>query len=444
MKYSKNILAQSLAILLTAGCSASQKQPAEESQAPITDTGSSSEAISDISYEDLTPYVSDIDHMDIPPRKIIAFGEATHGNKDFTQLKMQIFKQLVSQQNIRAFAIEGDFGGCQKVNSYIQNGVGTAEEAAGEIGFAIYKTQEMADLLEWMKGFNESQPLENQIRFYGFDMQRYDNNKEELFTLLDKTVPQLSLKYQNALEDFTDDTMYDLKKATVEQLLDKLNTLNAELEDQKDLIISSSSPKEYDLIRQYIKSIEANTQLRIASSYGTVRDGFMAEYVSWILDFEEKYYGSKQIFITGHNGHIGKTTATFGTKKVMGEILADQYGEEYYAIGSEFYKSNFLAPDTMTGKRTEFEILNKGDERLALLLHQAEIKMLFLDMKAASANPTLYEYLTAKQPISSVGEGFSKASALMEKAYTQKLSPLLTYDGIVFVDSAEPSAMIQQ
>ena len=65
-----------------------------------------------------------VSKMELPAKTIIGFGEATHGNKQFTTLELDIFKHLVEKQGYRVFAIEGDFGGGQKVNEYILGGSG--------------------------------------------------------------------------------------------------------------------------------------------------------------------------------------------------------------------------------------------------------------------------------------------------------------------------------
>lgn len=104
-------------------------------------------------------------------KRIIALGEATHGNKEFQELKLSIFKKLVEENGVRAFAIEGDFGGCLEVNEYIHGGSGSALEAVKKIGFKIYQTKEMMNLIDYMRDYNMSH-LDDDIRFYGFDMQR--------------------------------------------------------------------------------------------------------------------------------------------------------------------------------------------------------------------------------------------------------------------------------
>ncbi len=127
--------------------------------------------------EQLKIYAKGVDTISIPANaKVIALGEATHGNAEFQQLKLDVFQNLVEKHGVRGFAIEGDFGGCEQVNRYIHGGEGTAQEAAAAIGFKIYQTDEMAELFTYMREYNASAPDGEDLRFYGFDMQRYKNS----------------------------------------------------------------------------------------------------------------------------------------------------------------------------------------------------------------------------------------------------------------------------
>lgn len=396
----------------------------------------------DVSPDALLPYTTETSAMPMPDAAIVALGEATHGNSEFTLLKLDVFQLLVEQKGHRAFALEGDFGGCQKVNAYIHGGDGTAEQAASEIGFAIYRTKEMAELIEWMREFNTDRDPADRIRFYGYDMQRYDNSKEDLFSLLGKADPELCAAYERAMNELTNESMYDLDGATIDVALSVLEELGAQLNTRKESIISATSESEFEMMEQYALCLVQNTILRTAGDqYGTLRDGFMAEKASWILDYESKHFDMPRLFIAGHNSHIGKTTATYGMEKSMGELLAARYGGQYYTIGTEFYKSTFLAPDTETGERQTFTILNSGDHRLAVILSQTNMPDLFLDIDAASENPALAEYLNQVQAMSAVGEVFSDSFVDVEMMYTQSISPAQTYDGLIFVAVATPTTM---
>ena len=92
--------------------------------------------------------------------------------QNFSSLKLEVFKLMVKNNGVRAFALEGDYGGCEQVNRYIHGGEGTAQEAAAAIGFSIYRTEEMAELISYMRQYNESALEGEDLRFYGFDMQR--------------------------------------------------------------------------------------------------------------------------------------------------------------------------------------------------------------------------------------------------------------------------------
>ena len=93
-----------------------------------------------VNPEEFLAYAEPVENITVPESaKIIALGEATHGNAEFQQLKLEVFKQMVKNNGVRAFALEGDYGGCEQVNRYIHGGEGTAQEAAAAIGFSIYR-----------------------------------------------------------------------------------------------------------------------------------------------------------------------------------------------------------------------------------------------------------------------------------------------------------------
>lgn len=92
--------------------------------------------------------VTTINGIDIPEgTRIIALGEATHGNKEFQQLKLEVFRELVEKTNVRAIILEGDVGGCAIANAYIQGNEDTAEAVTKRLGYRIYRTDQMCELV---------------------------------------------------------------------------------------------------------------------------------------------------------------------------------------------------------------------------------------------------------------------------------------------------------
>ena len=99
--------------------------------------------------EEFLKYADSISEIAVPNEtQIVALGEAAHGNKEFQQLRLDVFQVLVEKYGVRAFALEGDCGGCEAIDRYIHGADGTSAEVLSETGFVIYSTDEMEKLVD--------------------------------------------------------------------------------------------------------------------------------------------------------------------------------------------------------------------------------------------------------------------------------------------------------
>ncbi|MBP5453252.1 MAG: erythromycin esterase family protein, partial [Lachnospiraceae bacterium] len=106
---------------------------------------------------DLKENAKSVSELSIPEGvRIVGLGEASHGNKEFQELKLEVFKLLVENYGVRAFCLEGDDGNYKKVNAYIQGEDVTLDEAVEALTFTIYKTEDSKELIEWMKEYNDT------------------------------------------------------------------------------------------------------------------------------------------------------------------------------------------------------------------------------------------------------------------------------------------------
>lgn len=101
---------------------------------------------------------------------VVGLGEASHGTREHFQLKHRIFKHLVEHEGYRVFAIEASAPESFAVNDYIQRGEGTAAKAAQGMLFWTWSTEEVRDMIEWMRSWNVAHP-DDMVHFTGFDMQ---------------------------------------------------------------------------------------------------------------------------------------------------------------------------------------------------------------------------------------------------------------------------------
>ena len=88
--------------------------------------------------EKMENYAKNINDIDIPNgTKVVALGEATHGNAEFQNMKLDVLKLLVEKNKVRAFALETDFGEGLMINYYIHNGVGNPKDIIKNLSFKI-------------------------------------------------------------------------------------------------------------------------------------------------------------------------------------------------------------------------------------------------------------------------------------------------------------------
>ncbi|MEQ6354775.1 erythromycin esterase family protein [Lysinibacillus sp. M3] len=390
--------------------------------------------------KDASKYTSAVENIDIPNDvKVIGFGEATHGNVEFQTLKKDVFQALIKNENVRVFVLEGDFGGAQQINQFILNGTGTAEEAVKALDYGIYKTEQMIEFVQWMHDYNMTANEKDKIYFYGNDMQRYDYSKKGLLDYYEVVNSEGAKQYKVQLKDATNKTMRDLSSSQLEELDKNMDAIIKDLQTNKDSYEKKSSKEAYLLAAQYAQIMKQRTQLFLSdSNYANLRDEFLANNLQWIVDFEGAR-GHDKVLMSAHNGHIEKTSANLAGYKSMGQYLDEVYKDAYFAIGTDFVKNTFQAQNE-SGVRKEYTIKHRN----ALIDAFSEVKenIFYVDFKKANESPDLANILAKKQRMGNVGDDFSVWYKFMKMLYTINMTPSEAYDGIIIVQKATPTKVI--
>lgn len=101
--------------------------------------------------------------------RIVALGEATHGTREFFQLKHRLIEFLASQKGFTIFSIEANMPEAYRVNDFVLNGNGDPKQLLKGMYFWTWDTEEVLKMILWMREFNRSG--KGRIEFTGFDMQ---------------------------------------------------------------------------------------------------------------------------------------------------------------------------------------------------------------------------------------------------------------------------------
>jgi erythromycin esterase len=379
--------------------------------------------------EEFAKYAGTVPDITIPgDARIIALGEATHGNAEFQQLKLDVFRVMVERYGVRAFALEGDYGGCEAVNRYIHGGDGTAEEAAAAIGFAIYRTQQMADLIRWMRTYNDSAAEGEDLRFYGFDMQRIAYNYKYLLEAAQHfgiDTADLKKLWDEGTNSFSDAYNTDQRKAVFEAI-------------RQELVLSDDPQADgaahfADILLQ---NAELGKFINDPALGNITRDRMMAENTLWILAQEEARNISR-IFITGHNAHLQQFGSYSADGKFLGNLLADELGDGYYVIGTDFYKSSCNLPAGNDGKRSSHTFYSY--DPLAKASKKCGYEVSWLDFSKIPDDSPLKQQTLDYTWMGSVDERYSPLMTVLPMTYRVWRSPASIFDAMIFVADAHPT-----
>lgn len=387
-------------------------------------------------------YVSTIEKIDIPDDiKVIGLGEATHGNIEFQQLKKDVFEVLVKNENVRVFVLEGDFGGGQQINQFILNGTGTAEEAVNSLDYGIYKTEQMINLVQWMHDYNATVSEDKKVYFYGNDMQRYDYSKKGVLDYYKIVNADAYNQFALQLEHVSNDEMRELTTEQLNEIDKTIETIILDLQTNKLIYVEQSSTEAFSLALQYAQIMKQRTQLFLnEGDYMKLRDQYLADNLQWIVEFEAAR-GHDKLFITGHNGHIEKTSASLAGYKSMGNYLDELYGEEYFAIGTDFIRSEFQAKNGGSGERQIYTLENRND--LVDAFSEVESNVFYVDFEKASKSDELLDIISREQKMANIGDDFRWWYKTLKTFYTIEMTPNEAYDSIIIVKVATPTNVIE-
>lgn len=279
--------------------------------------------------------------------EVIGLGEATHGTKEFFELKNKMFKYLVEKQDVKLFGIEANFAACYDINKYVLTGEGNAKEALSKNGYWVWQSQEVLDLIEWMKNYNKGKTSNQKIKFYGYDMQdatscvvwleNYLSNNNPGFNK--NLLPEKIEENKTSLKELDDKGLDEMQKRNLNKLKkleDYVLSKRIEL-FKKDSIDYKFAKQTIAVLRQklnYFREQDFNT----AYSY---RDSSMTQNIKWIRENNN----NGKIMLWAHNGHIGKGSFSddYKSGNWMGTHLNNLYGKKYYNIGFSFSEGGFVS-----------------------------------------------------------------------------------------------------
>jgi len=394
-----------------------------------------------------TPDDRDLDLFDriVADARVVALGESTHGTREFFLAKHRLLEYLVRRHGFTVFAIEANQVAVQTTNRYVLGGPGTAREAM-RVMFAVWNTEEMEALVEWMRAYNAAHPA-RRIRFVGYDMQDQRRPADTLRAFLERKDPSLVATFDRLLGEYRAqrswstpqiaDTTRSRWRKNAEQIWEDVNGRRsgwlAESRTANDSLGVEWAAQSANLLRQ---AALGNETLNVPD-----RDSLMAANLGWVL---QVLAPGERAVVWAHDIHVsagGDPRLSFYNGATMGAQLRRMLGDAYRRFSLLTYDGSYSATKGLTDyTMIEAAALPAPSGSLEKALHAvqrpANTVGLILDLRSSRGNADA-RWLERPHRLRHVGYAAYDFAFDLEAVFP------LEFDGVVFIDHTTASRIIR-
>ena len=365
--------------------------------------------------------------------RIVGLGEETHGTHEFFQLKRRLIEYLVKEAGFTVFGMELSYAASLDINEYVLNGKGDRDKLLAKQGTWAWDTQEVSELIEWLRQYNSSVPAEKKVRFVGFDIHNNNDAIALVTNYLTKVAPERLDTFNKAAQFFRSDDSgrqhldYPAQVSTADKLqnLATLSELIGFLYVNQTRFTQQTSAAEFAQAFNDVTVLAefADTYRRPRSE--STRDLYMAQNISRVINAEKP---GTRFVVWAHNDHIGKRKGAFGG------YLQSIYGSEYYALGTTFNQGAFqareMAKDVTIGALKEFTVGAAAEGSIEWYLNRTGIKNFIVDLRNTKKPEAIEQWLSTPRRMRSIGLGFYGDM----QSYVRVNLPQ-TFDGLAFIET---------
>ena len=359
--------------------------------------------------------------------RIVSLGEATHGSREFFTMKHRILEFLVEEKGFTVFAIEANLPEADRVDDYVMHGTGDAKSALAGMYFWTWYTEEVLDMIEWMREYNLRRGDKPPVRFRGFDPQFAHYAVEEVEAYVARVDPARSAEYKarfDCIRAFRVPSGYTTLPFTYRnQCFAQIGDAYKAFSARREEYTSRSSAEEYERFHRYATVI---VQAESIWSNRVNRDYYMAQNVEWLA---EVAHPGEKLVLWAHNFHVGTYSGSS-----MGSSLRQRYGSEMVIFGFSFDRGGFTAIGSgMLGPQLQPDGPATGWEAF---FRKAEKPLFFLDLRRPFS-PQAAAYLAQNQRMWSIGASWDASK--IELNHRPLIWLKTAYDVVIYIETVTPS-----
>jgi len=360
--------------------------------------------------------------------RIVGLGDGTHGTHEYYTVKKRLIHFLAREDGITLVTFEAPWAEFNKITHYLLTGEGNPRELLRIGGYFFWEYQEMLDVVTWARTYNETRGAKPPLRFLGVDILPF-GSKTDVLAFFQQVDPSYHA---------TATSKYSCSPGT--ECLGSAREVRQRLIDNRQRYEEASSAARFRDVLQSARVVEQYLERSTAPAGkgDEYRDRFIAENVSTVLAMYEP--GARALF-WGHNEHVGKNFYELSedpslndATRSAGSFLREQFGDEYYVLGSCFLNGSFTA----------YELVSQGVRRLTAhameppaadnyesLFKEAALPRMIINFRVASVP----DFLNGPRRLRHGQASFGNTT----KGYNVPVRLLEKFDGMIYLDVTTPT-----
>ncbi|HET7712252.1 MAG TPA: erythromycin esterase family protein [Thermoanaerobaculia bacterium] len=386
----------------------------------------------------LEPSASDDDLRPLLPvisgARMIALSDATHGTHEFYSLKQRLIPFLVASANVRTIVFEAPYAEFERISEYVRTGKGDPAELLKSSDYFFWDTEEILELIRWVRGWNESGRAP--LNIVGVDCFHPATSIEvvlEYLRRVDSAAAADAEQRYSCLASRGDAPLLYAAQLDSHRnsCRDSVRSVRALIERGRGDYVRRTSTEEIARVLYAARLVEQGEE-SFATLMGN-RDEAMAENIEWLLNRTDA-----NLVILGHNEHFGKTPYTLYREEgdaSVGSILAARHGSRYAAIGTVALQGFFNAMffENGSGSIGVYPMAPASPADYATLLSAGPHAAMIVPLRAP-----LPSWLAQSRPIRIAG-----STIISRRQTTVELTVPLAkrFDAVIYVENSTPTRM---
>lgn len=343
--------------------------------------------------------------------RVVGIGEATHGSHQDQAFKAELIKALVKSGKVNVLLLEANRDAGEQFDRYVRLGEGDPVDVvrAGSF-FRIWKNDEFAGLLIWLRNWNKS--AANPVRIIGIDCQDPGRDSGVALDLITAHDPAAAAQLRGGLGSLVPGVRFvDWFRKVERSEFDTAMVTSAALAAWFDTAPDAAradpgfarARSAATTARQAFVTFEFDREdadkSRMDPPYFARRDIFMAENAVTMLSTDER------AALWAHDSHVmGDLPAFFRDVGFvsLGAAIREKLGSDYVAVGFTWSAGAFhsnsaedVAALMKPNTNTELEVLTLPNNRtgeLGSIFDRTGVRAMWIDLATLPADPVMQRW----------------------------------------------------